>query len=164
MEVIWSQKKYKEGWCEYMKIIMKDRTKWLQKNKKTMKQKTKNYKKLLSVKLLYKSTFQKLAVKSMYTLESNFIDLNKYIKYDEEGFLIKIKNDSLTSMINLTNVNPFVILFFEENSKFKGASYSLNNVKGSYHIQTQYKTILFMKHPNTLNLKNIEHLSFIENS
>ena len=148
-------KQAKSEWAKYMKATMRSRKKWLQE--------IKNHKELLSVKLLNEDTFQEVLVKSMYTLESAFIDVNRYIKDNDEGLLIRIKNKTGTSIINLTNVSPYVILFFEENLEFKGASYSLNSGTGSYCIQTQYKTVLFIKHPNTIKLNKIEHLSLIEN-
>ena len=158
MEVIWSRKKATKEWCKFMREMVKHRKKSLQENKKTMKQKVNNPNEKLIVKLLYEETIHELPIKSFFNIKSSFINLNDIIREDEESILIRIDHSDITTTINLTNISPYVVLCFDETLNFKGASYSIKRNSGAYAIQTQYKTLLFIKHPNNIKFNELKRI------
>ena len=93
-------------------------------------------------------------------IETNlaFLDMTSIINFKQKVLLLKINHSKTNTIMNLTHVVPYVLLFFNEKYEFCGASYSLNKEKASYMLQTEYKTILFVKHPNKLILNTINNL------
>jgi hypothetical protein len=126
---------------------------------KEMKQKDKEHTKKLTLELLGEHTVQHIPVEFIFTLKSSFIDINKYLSGNEEAVLIQNKSNNSTSLLNLTNVTPHVLLFFDDELYYKGASYSINSGSGSFTIQTQFKNILLIRAPHTLKLNQIISLN-----
>jgi len=114
-----------------------------------------NYKPSLSLTLGLYDKFQKVYVNSMVTLDAPFINMENYIKNNEAGIFIQIENKIRTTNLNLSNISPYVLLFFDEELFFKGTSYSINSGTGTYTIQTQYKNILVIRIPLEFDLKEV---------
>tara|TARA_R110002012_G_scaffold265939_1_gene449414 strand:- start:15948 stop:16379 length:432 start_codon:yes stop_codon:yes gene_type:complete len=111
-----------------------------------------------TVKLCATDKCQEVQVSVSVTTDLSFIDVNNYICKNENIILIRINNTVRTSTIHLTNISPYAILSFDENLEFKGVSYSINGSKGDYSINTQYKTLLFLRLPLQLELDQITNL------
>ena len=94
-------------------------------------------------------------------IETNlaFLDMTSIINFKQKVLLLKIRHSKTNTIMNLTHVVPYVLLFFNEKFEFCGASYSLNKGGASYLLQTEYKTVLFVKHPNKLILSTVNNLS-----
>ena len=123
-----------------------------------MKTKTNNK---VSVELtLNDETTVTLIVDSLIETEHTFLDMKSAINFKQKVLLLKIRHSKTNTIMDLTHVVPYVLLFFNEKYEFRGASYSLNKGGASYMLQTEYKTILFIKYPNNLRLNNIEKLSY----
>jgi hypothetical protein len=103
---------------------------------------------------------QEVTINSIITLDSSFVDVANYLNEDELGVLIQFKHNQTTTRLHLTDVSPYVLLFFDGNLNFKGASYSIKGSAGSFTIQTQYKNILFLRVPHSLQLSTIINLKF----
>ena len=122
-----------------------------------MKTKTNNK---VSVELtLNDETTDTLIADSLIETELAFLDMTSIINFKQKVLLLKIRHSKTNTIMNLTHVVPYVLLFFNEKLEFCGASYSLNKEGASYLLQTEYKTILFVKHPNKLMLSTINNLS-----
>ena len=100
-----------------------------------------------------------LIADSLIETELAFLDMTSIINFKQKVLLLKIRHSKSNTIINLTHIVPYVLLFFNEKLEFCGASYSLNKEGASYMLQTEYKTILFVKHPNKLILSTINNLS-----
>ena len=74
---------------------------------------------------------------------------------------LEINHQQLLTFLELSEVSPFVLLYFDEELQFTGASYSINSGNGSFGIKTQFKRILFLIHP--INFKLEEVLLLTEN-
>jgi len=96
---------------------------------------------------------------SLIETELAFLDMKSIINFKQKVLLLKIWHSKTNTIINLTHIVPYVLLFFNEKFEFCGASYSLNKGGASYMLQTEYKTILFVKHPNKLIFNTINNLS-----
>ena len=103
---------------------------------------------------------QKVPVNCIININSSFVDISNHLHKDDLGALVQFEHNKTISILNLTDVTPYILLFFDNELCFNGASYSLNKERASYMLQTEYKTILFIKYPNNLRLNNIENLSY----
>ena len=68
---------------------------------------------------------------------------------------LEIDHQQVNTLLELSKVSPFVLLYFNEKLDFTGASYSINNGNGSFGINTQAKKILFLNHPITFKLEEV---------
>ncbi len=98
---------------------------------------------------------QEVPINRIIKLDSSFVDMANYIHEDELGVLIQFEHNQTIALLNLTDVSPYVLLFFDDELYFKGASYSIKSGTGSFTIQTQYKNILFLRVPHNLKLNKI---------
>ena len=92
---------------------------------------------------------------SILEIEKDFVDISKSFNDKTEAVLLEIKHPNIVTTINLTNISPYVLLFFDEELFFKGTSYSINSGSGNYTIQTQYKNILVIRMPLEFDLNKI---------
>ena len=119
-----------------------------------------SYTELLNVKLHLKNDFiQHVNIDSIVDLDSEFIDVKSLLKGDKKALLFRLSHSKTTAQLNLTDVTPYLLLFFDEKLKFIGASCSVKSGEGSFTIQTQYKTILFVRMPNNIKLNKIISLN-----
>ena len=103
---------------------------------------------------------QEVSINSMITLDSSFVDMANYINENQLGVLIQFEHHQTITILNLTDVSPYVLLFFDDELYFKGASYSIKSGTGSFTLQTQYKNILLVRMPHNLKLNKINNLNF----
>ena len=102
---------------------------------------------------------QKAPVNCIININSSFVDMSNHLNQDELSALIQFEHNQPTATLNLTDVTPYALLFFDDELCFKGASCSVKSGTGSFYIQTQYKNILFVRMPHNLKLKQIINLN-----
>ena len=78
---------------------------------------------------------QEVTISSIITLDSSFVDMPNYLNEDAWGVLVRFEHNQTTTRLNLTDVSPYVLLFFDDELNFKGASYSIKSGTGSFTIQ-----------------------------
>ena len=90
--------------------------------------------------------------KTIITLDANVkttyettIKVNELLKQKESPYLLLIQHQKLNTLLELSKVAPYVLLYFDEENFFAGATYSLNNSGSPFSIQTQYKNILLVR-------------------
>lgn len=105
---------------------------------------------------------QKIFVNSIIKLDSSFVDMANHLNEDELGVLIQLEHNQTVAILNLTDVTPYVLLFFDDELDFKGSTDSFKSGTGSFTIQTQYKNILFVRIPHNLKLNKIINLRLEE--
>ena len=99
--------------------------------------------------------FQKVSVNSIININSSFVDMSNHLNQDELGALVQFEHNQPITILNLTDVTPYTLIFFDDELCFKGASCSVKSGTGSFTIQTQYKNILFVRMPHNLKLNQI---------
>ena len=115
----------------------------------------------VSIKLtLNDETTVTIIADSLIETELAFLDMTSIINFKQKVLLLKIRHSKTNTIMDLTHVVPYGLLFFNEKLEFCAASYSLNKEGASYMLQTEYKTILFVKHPNKLILNTINNLCY----
>jgi len=74
---------------------------------------------------------------------------------------LEIEHQQINTLLELTKVSPFVLLYFDEKLEFTGASYSLNLYDSPFSISTQYKKILILHFPIDFRLEDVLNVKFI---
>lgn len=74
---------------------------------------------------------------------------------------LEIEHQQINTVLELSKVSPFVLLYFDEELKFTGAAYSLNGSDSSFGVGTLYKKILLLNYPISFVLEDVLSLTFI---
>ena len=86
------------------------------------------------------------------------------LQQGDTPLFLEIEHQQLNTMLELTNVYPNVLLYFDlENGNllFKVAAFNLNNSDKPFAIITQYKKILLLRYPISFKLEEVSHLVLI---
>ena len=102
----------------------------------------------------YKTNFNAVNV---IEFETSFINLKDYLKEDSEPTLIELKTQNV-SHLNLSNVSPYVLIYFDDSKTFIGATHSVNTYQGDFSINCYNKYVLLMKIPYSINLSELHSL------
>lgn len=79
----------------------------------------------------------------------------------QQPLYLEIEHSQINTLLELSKVAPFVLLYFDENLLFIGASYSLNGSQSPFGISTQAKRILVVHYPIDFQLENVTSLILI---
>ena len=102
---------------------------------------------------------KKISIDQQLYLDASFVDVAHYISKEERVVLLQFTHRQATSTLNLTGISPYVLVFFNDELEYKGASYSIKSGTGSFTISTPYKNILFLRMPHAINLNKIISLT-----
>jgi hypothetical protein len=81
---------------------------------------------------------------------------------ENSPLLIQIEHLQLNTLLDLTKVSPYTLLFFDHNVddlKFNGATFSLDKSENPFIILTTSKTILLLHYPIAFKLENVSNLN-----
>lgn len=68
---------------------------------------------------------------------------------------IKIEHQQINTLLELSKVSPFVLLYFDDELQFTGAAYSLNGYDSPFGISTISKNILLLHYPIDFQLEKV---------
>jgi len=102
---------------------------------------------------------QDIPVNSSIKIDSPFVDIANHLHKNDLGALIEFDHLQTNTILNLTNISPYVLLFFDDELCFKGASYSIKSSSGVSTLQTAYKHILFIRIHHQLDINTIIKLN-----
>ena len=74
---------------------------------------------------------------------------------------LEINHQQVNTLLELSKVSPFVLLYFDETLNFIGASYSLNGFKNQFGISIQAKKLLVLSFPIVFKLEEVVSLTII---
>jgi len=74
---------------------------------------------------------------------------------------LEIEHQKVNTVLELSKVSPFVLLYFDEVLLFAGAAYSLNGSDSSFGIGTIHKKILVIHYPISFQLEEVKQLTII---
>ncbi len=75
--------------------------------------------------------------------------------------LLEINHQQVNTLLELSKVSPFVLLYFDDSLLFTGASFSLNGFKSPFGISTQSKKVLLLHFPISFQLEDVMCLNKI---
>ncbi len=120
--------------------------------------KIKDNKRTIELTLNDESTVSLTEAQPLATKRS-FLDLQNEFKAKPALVLLKLRHNKINTVLDLTHVVPYMLLYFNKAGDFRGASYSLNSEEAPYLLQTACKTILFVKQPHHLSVNSIKKLN-----
>lgn len=94
------------------------------------------------------------------TTTDTFIKVHEF-KEVGTPLLLNIQHTQINSLLELSNVAPFVLLYFDDINVFSGASYSLNGFKNPFGISVQAKKLLVLPFPIVFKLEDVISLTLI---
>lgn len=83
------------------------------------------------------------------------------LQESNDPLFLEIENKQINTLLELSKVSPFVLLYFDEKLDFSGASFSLNENKSPFTISNKAKKILILHSPISFQLKDVLSLTFI---
>jgi hypothetical protein len=115
-------------------------------------------KKSLQITLKDQATIQLQA--TVKTTTDTFIKVNE-LQEGTTPLLLNIQHPQVNSLLELSKVASFVLLYFDDNNAFSGASYSLNGFENPFGISIQAKKLLVLTFPIPFILEEVSHLELI---
>lgn len=85
----------------------------------------------------------------------------KELQEGDTSLFLEIEHQQLNTILELTNVYPYVLLYFDVKDGiilFKGAAFNLNSSDKPFAISTQYKKILLLHYPISFRLEEVSSL------
>lgn len=79
-----------------------------------------------------------------YYLQKASVDISSILKNDTIKVLIEVNHNQINTLLNLTGVQPYELLYFDVNKKFTGKSFSLISGVAPFHIQTRARFVLLI--------------------
>ena len=76
---------------------------------------------------------------------------------NHHGLCIQLQHDQLNTQLDLGGVSPVVVLQFDEDQQFTGASLSLGTASGSFGLVTQSKRLLILPFDKDFPIGQISH-------
>jgi len=74
---------------------------------------------------------------------------------------LEIEHQQINTVLELSKVSPFVLLYFDEELQFTGAAFSINDSNGSFGVSTLFKKILLLHYPISFPLEEVSCISLI---
>lgn len=107
-------------------------------------------------------TSTELPIQDIITLDSSFVDVDNYLDKGDVSTLFQFTHQQ-NSLLNVTEVSPYILLYFDESRELKGATLSIKSGSGNRTIITQYKYVLFVRMPHDLSLNDIHDFQIEKN-
>jgi hypothetical protein len=82
----------------------------------------------------------------------------------QDGILplyLEIEHYQINTLLELSKVTPYVLLYFGDELQFIGATFSLNGSQSPFGISTQAKKILLLHSPISFTLEEVAYITLI---
>jgi hypothetical protein len=86
-----------------------------------------------------------------------FVNVHELQEGHSSLFLV-IDHPKTNSVLELSKVAPFALLYFDDDLQFAGAAYSLDGSERSFGTGTAFKKILLLSYPIPFDLAAVSHL------
>lgn len=102
-----------------------------------------------------------ITLKAQYFLiKQEGFDANLLMNLKERIFLLKKSHKSCITTINLTQLTPYVILQFNIDKEFTGASFSLNALHTPFSLKAMADYFLLLPYPLAFKLQEVKSISY----
>jgi len=89
-----------------------------------------------------------------------FVNVHELQEGQSPLFLV-IEHNKINSVLELSKVAPFAVLYFDDDLQFAGAAFSLDGSERSFGTGTAYKKILLLHYPIPFDLAAVSHLVIV---
>ena len=109
-----------------------------------------------SITLIFRSSLnQAVEVSSWTTGDTSLVVKTQEVPF--KGLFIQLTHEQLNTQLDLGGIAPAVILQFDEEQQFTGASLSLGTGSGSFSLITQSKQLLILPFDETFPIGQLSH-------
>lgn len=98
--------------------------------------------KKVKIKLFNSEVSRELQV-LVFNTKKDFIEVAEVIDQKKIPYLFPIPTEYIVTLLELSNVIPYEIWYFDEDFKFYAKGFSLFSGKGNFRIQTPARYLLF---------------------
>jgi hypothetical protein len=110
----------------------------------------------LSISLFFRSSpIQCYKVSTWITGDASLVVKAEEVPF--QGVFIHITHEQLNTQLDLGGIAPAVILQFDDQGRFTGASLSLGTTAGSFGLVTQSKRLLILPFDETFPIGQLTH-------
>ncbi len=95
------------------------------------------------------------------TIHETTIKVHELLEKGNPPLFLSVEHEQLNTLLELSKVTPFVLLYFDKDNFFTGAAYSLNTSQSPFSIQTQSKKTLLLPFPLNFTLNEVYKLESI---
>jgi hypothetical protein len=114
----------------------------------------------LSITLSFRSSQpQVVLVSSWITGDTSLVVKAQEVTF--QGLFIQLTHEQLNTQLDLGGVAPAVILQFDADQQFTGASLSLGTSSGSFGLVTQSKNLLILPFDEQFPISQLTHYQLI---
>ncbi len=78
---------------------------------------------------------------------------------NNQAYLFSIKHEQLNTVLDLTEITPYQLIYFNDKKEFIGASFSLGIPEHLFSIQTTAKHILLVPYKEKIELDKLLNFS-----
>jgi hypothetical protein len=90
------------------------------------------------------------------------LKIKDFLKHENESYFLSISHNQLNTHLNLTNIlNPYILIYLDEELRFTGASFCINYNESPFGIQSQNKHVLFSPFPTPFKFQQFHSINFL---
>lgn len=108
-----------------------------------------------SSNLIYRYGQKAIKIDRVLNYTTDFVNLSEQFNTKDKIVLLKIQHHKTITILNLTGITPYMVLYFDEDLWFTGAAFAVQSTSGSFSINTEYKNILFCNIDLKIEVKNL---------
>ena len=114
---------------------------------------------ILSITLFFRSNQDQVyQVRSLISTDTTLVVQAN--PENPQGIFIQLTHEQLNTQLDLGSVAPAVVLQFDKQGVFTGASLSLGTAAGSFGLVTQSKQLLILPFDETFPISHLTHFQF----
>ena len=91
---------------------------------------------------------------------THVIPVSEWLKPESESLLFSFIHRQLTTQLDLSGVTPYVVLQFDSEAKFTGASLSLGKTEADFSIKVECRHALVVPFDREFRVDKISHLEW----
>lgn len=111
-----------------------------------------------AITIKFENNYQTLPAKALEIDFSSAI-VHNYGIINNQSYFLSVKHQQLNTILDLTGITAYQLIYFDENQNFSGASFSLGSQNHLFSIQTTAKHILMIPFEERINLEKLEEIS-----
>lgn len=111
-----------------------------------------------AITLKFENNFQTLHATAL-EIDTATVNVHNYGIINGQNYLLAVKHHQLNTVLDVTRITPYQLIFFDDKQNFIGCSASLGKPEHLFSIQTTAKYILLVPFNVKIECQNLEKLS-----
>lgn len=107
------------------------------------------------------NTLSAILVNVINTKETT-LKVKDFLINENESYFLSISHNQLNTHLDLTNIlNPYILIYLDEELHFTGTSFCINYNESPFGIQSQSKHVLFSPFPTSFKIQQFHSINFL---